>query len=268
MILTLLGTGSSMGVPVIQCKCRVCRSRDLKSKRLRSSAWLRMHGKSFLIDTSPDLRQQALRARIPRVDAVLYTHPHADHVHGIDELRSFNFLQKTEIPVYGNEWTCRELKMKFPYSFNESEPAARGLPLLAKKKEGGGPPLLQLNQFNAQNQSLNILNEKVIPISLAHGSKESVGYRIDGIAYVTDCSYIPASSLNRMKDLSVLVLDCLRLEPHGTHFNLDQALETISIIKPRKTFLTHLGHEIDYKKLRKKIPKGVYFAYDGLTIKA
>ena len=148
------------------------------------------------------------------------------------------------------------------------EPGSSGTSKLTKAHEGGGPPRLQLNQFDAQDQTLHILEEKFIPLSLAHGSKESVGYRIDAIAYVTDCSYIPASSLDRMKELSVLVLDCLRLEPHGTHFNLDQALETISKVKPRKTFLTHIGHEIDYAKWRKQLPKGVFLAYDGLTIKA
>ena len=266
MILTLLGCGNSTGVPVIQCKCRVCRSKHPRNKRLRCSAWIRVRGKSFLIDTSPDLRQQALRARIPRVDAVLYTHPHADHLHGIDELRSFNYIQNSEIPLYGNEWTCNELKTKFPYSFSQLNPKNSSGPI--QRKEGGGRPQLQLNQFNAQSQSISILEEKFIPLSLSHGSKESVGYRIEAIAYVTDCSYIPQTSLDRMKELSVLVLDCLRLEPHGTHFNLDQALETISKVKPRKTFLTHIGHEIDYAKWRNKLPKGVFLAYDGLTIKA
>lgn len=266
--LTILGSGNSTGVPAIQCKCQVCRSKNTRNKRLRCSAWIQVRGKSFLIDTSPDLRQQALRARIPRIDAVLYTHPHADHLHGIDDLRSFNYIQNAEIPLYGNEWTCSEIKTKFPYSLRVAEASSPYSQKSLKSKEGGGPPQLQLHQFNAHDQILNVLGENFIPLSLTHGSKESVGYRIDAIAYVTDCSYIPPSSLDRMKELSVLVLDCLRLEPHGTHFNLDQALETISKVKPRKTFLTHIGHEIDPAKWNKKLPKGVFFAYDGLTIKA
>jgi phosphoribosyl 1,2-cyclic phosphate phosphodiesterase len=256
MILTILGCGTSSGVPFIHCKCSVCRSRNPKNKRLRASAWLQTHGKSFLIDTSTDLRQQALRAKIRRVDAVLYTHPHADHTHGIDELRSFNYIQKATIPVYGNSWTYHELKSKFPYIF-------RPMPV-----EGGGIPQLQLNLIDTQAKFVSILGEKVIPLSLSHGSQECVGYRIDSLAYVTDCSFIPSTTLKRMQGLSVLILDCLRLAPHGTHFNLDQALDTVSQVQPKRTYLTHLGHEFDYAKWSKKLPKGVSFAYDGLIIKA
>jgi phosphoribosyl 1,2-cyclic phosphate phosphodiesterase len=208
-----------------------------------------------LIDTSTDLRQQAIRAKIPRIDAVLYTHPHADHVHGIDELRSFNFIQKQAIPVYGNRWTYDELKGKFPYIFNPAP------------VEGGGIPQLLLNLINTQDPWFEVLGEKIIPISLSHGSKECVGYRIDSVAYITDCNYIPPESLRRLEGLSTLVLDCLRLAPHGTHFNLDQALDTVSKLKPKRTYLTHLGHEFDYSKGSKKLPKGVSFAYDGLIIR-
>jgi phosphoribosyl 1,2-cyclic phosphate phosphodiesterase len=256
MLLTILGCGTSTGVPVILCKCKVCRSRNPKNKRLRTSAWIQIGGKSLLIDTGPDFRQQAMRAQIARVDAVLYTHPHADHVHGIDELRSFNFVQKAPIPVYGNEWTCGELKAKFAYIFKPGY------------VEGGGIPHLDLNLIQTREPVLEIMGQKIIPLSLQHGSKECVGYRIDSIAYVTDCSYIPPSSIDRMRGISVLILDCLRLKPHGTHFNLDQALETVSILKPKRTFLTHLGHELEYVEWARKLPKGVSFAYDGLTIKA
>jgi phosphoribosyl 1,2-cyclic phosphate phosphodiesterase len=256
MILTILGCGTSTGVPLIHCDCAVCTSNESKNKRLRCSAWLQVDGKNFLIDTSPDLRQQAIRAKISRIDAVLYTHPHADHLHGIDELRSFNFIQKSSIPVYGNQWTYDDLKIKFPYIFNPGP------------VEGGGIPLLTLNLFDARASVIEIQGVKIIPISLSHGSKECIGYRFDSLAYVTDCSYIPPVSMDRLKGLSVLVLDCLRLEPHGTHFNLDQALETVSKLKPKQTFLTHLGHEFDYVEYGKKLPKGVSFAYDGLIINA
>jgi phosphoribosyl 1,2-cyclic phosphate phosphodiesterase len=255
--LTLLGTGTSTGVPIVTCSCAVCRSKHPRNKRLRASAWIQVRGKSLLIDTGPDLRQQALRARIPRVDAVLYTHPHADHTHGIDEIRSFNFSQKSAIAAYGNAWTCTELRHKFEYIFKPG-------PI-----EGGGIPQVELHEFNAQLQELNIQGIKVVPISLQHGSKECVGYRIDQVAYVTDCSYIPAQSLDRMRWLSVLILDCLRIAKHGTHFNLDQAFETIAQLKPKKTFLTHMGHDFDYPKWMtgKKLPRGVALAYDGLTVR-
>jgi phosphoribosyl 1,2-cyclic phosphate phosphodiesterase len=216
---------------------------------------LRVGNKSILIDTSPDLRQQALREKIPRVDAVLFTHPHADHVHGIDELRSYNFIQQASIPVFGNSWTCEELKTKFSYIFR---------PMVV---EGGGIPQLQLNQIDANAPFIDVLGEKIVPLSLSHGSKECVGYRINSVAYITDCSFIPPATLDRIRNLKVLVLDCLRLAQHRTHFNLEQALDTVSQVKPKKTYLTHLGHEFDYVKGSKKLPKGVSFAYDGLNIK-
>ena len=159
------------------------------------------------------------------------------------------------IPAFGNAWTCTELREKFPYIF---EP---------KPVEGGGIPQIDLHQFEAQTETLEVSNISVIPIALHHGSKESVGYRIDSVAYVTDCSYISTQSLDRLSGLSVLILDCLRLAPHGTHFNLDQALETVAQLKPKKTFLTHLGHDFDYPKwTTKKLPKGVSLAYDGLIV--
>ncbi len=256
MRLTILGSGTSTGVPVIQCPCPVCRSPHARNRRLRASAWIQKEDKHIVIDTSTDFRAQALKAKIPRIDAVLYTHPHADHVHGIDDLRCYNFIQKSSIPVFGNAWTCDELKKKFSYIFSGLKP------------EGGVIPQIQLNLFDAQSPSLTIAGIEIQPISLSHGSKESVGYRIDSLAYVTDCSYIPPSSKERLLGLSVLVLDCVRLEPHSTHFNLDRALETVSELKPKKTFLTHLGHELDYSVWRKKLPKGVSFAYDGLVINA
>ncbi len=256
MRMTILGCGTSTGVPLIHCACSVCRSKNPKNHRLRASAWIQSHGKSILIDTSTDLRQQALRAKIPRIDAVLFTHPHADHIHGIDELRSFNFIQKSVIPVYGNAWTCAELNTKFSYIF-QSGPV-----------EGGGVPQLKTHLVDTQTPFVDVLGEHVIPISVSHGSKECVGYRLGPIAYITDCSLIPSSSMERLRNLSVLVLDCLRLQPHGTHLHLDQALAIIRALQPKRTFLTHLGHDFDYLKSRNKLPKDVFFAYDGLSIVA
>ena len=254
--LTVLGCGTSTGVPLIHCDCRVCRSRSPRNKRLRASVWVRTQGKSFLIDTSTDLRQQALREKIERLDAVLYTHPHADHIHGIDELRSWNFIQKSRIPVYGNEWTVTELRTKFGYIFQPGP------------VEGGGIPQLDLRLLDATSEYLDIEGVRITPIPLKHGTKDCVGYRFGGVAYVTDCSYIPEDSLHRLQGLSVLVLDCLRLAPHGTHLNLDQAMEVVSRVKPAKTFFTHLGHDFDYATWNRKLPKGVQLAYDGLQVQA
>jgi phosphoribosyl 1,2-cyclic phosphate phosphodiesterase len=205
-----------------------------------------------------DLRQQALREKIPRIDAVLYTHPHADHLNGIDELRAYNFIQREAIPLFGNAWTCEHLKQSFGYVFAP-----------ARTPEGGGVPKLVLNQIEGTQPQLDVAGISVIPLSLKHGPRdETLGFRIDSVAYVTDCSYIPETTLERMKGLSLLVLDCLRLEPHGTHFNLDQALETVSRLCPKKTFLTHLGHEMDYAKWKTKLPPGVHLAFDGLKMSA
>lgn len=255
--LTILGCGTSTGVPIPTCKCSVCRSRNPRNHRLRASAWLQARGKSILIDTATDLRQQALRERIARVDAVLYTHPHTDHTHGIDELRAYNFSQQASIPLYGNAWTCEDLGSRFPYIFKPGP------------VEGGGIPQLLLNQIDSGAEQLVIAGISVRPVALRHGSKECVAYRFESVAYVTDCSYIPESSLERLKGLATLVLDCVRLEPHGTHLNLDRALEVVSQVRPKKTYLTHLGHDFDYAKWSRpgKLPNGVHLAYDGLKIR-
>jgi phosphoribosyl 1,2-cyclic phosphate phosphodiesterase len=257
--ITILGSGTSSGVPLIGCKCAVCRSKNPKNRRLRASAWVQTQGKSILIDTGPDFREQALRSKIRRIDAVLYTHPHADHCHGIDDLRAYNFVQKGPIPIYGNAWTCEEFPVKFEYIFK-----SRPVPY-----EGGGIPSLEVRQFDAQSQSIDVEGISVVPISLEHGKKETVGFRFDSVAYVTDTSYIQPASLERLKGLSVLVLDCVRIEPHRTHLNLEAALEVVEKVRPQKTYLTHLGHEFDSsKESRLKLPRGVSLAYDGLKIRA
>lgn len=257
-MLTILGCGTSTGVPIPTCPCKVCRSRNPKNKRLRASAWLQAEGRSLLIDTGTDLRQQALRAGIPRIDAILYTHPHSDHTHGIDEIRAFNFTQQSAIPAFGNAWTCQELPARFPYIFKPGP------------VEGGGIPLIELKELDPNAERLEIAGLEVVPLPLQHGSKESVGYRFESVAYVTDCSYIPELSLDRMRGVTTLVLDCIRPRPHRTHLALDQALEFISRVRPRKTYLTHLGHEFDYAEWgpgrKHPLPRGVQLAYDGLRI--
>lgn len=207
------------------------------------------------MDTSTDFRQQALRSKIKKVDAVLYTHPHADHILGIDEMRAFNFSQKSSIPVYGNSWTCEELKLRFSYIFDKKNQVI-----------GGGIPKLELHHVDGKAQSFSAAGIEITPIAVEHGPNETLGYRIASVAYVTDCSYIAPESLDRMRNLQVLVLDCLRLEEHPTHLNLKRALEVISEVKPARTVLTHLGHDFDYSLWKRKLPKGVSLAYDTLKI--
>ncbi len=260
--LTILGCGTSTGVPIVGCKCKVCKSRDTRNRRLRASVWLQTRGKSILIDTATDLREQALRHKIFHVDAVLYTHPHADHVGGIDELRTYNFLQKSDLPIHGNEWTLDELTTRFPYIFKPTGVV-----------EGGGIPQLIPHLIDGSTETLDIAGVPITPVPVSHGSQECLGFRVDSVAYVTDCSYIPSTSLDRLKGLSVLILDCLRLEKHGTHFNLDQAMETVRLLRPKKAILTHLGHDFDYQPWVRKLgrefkgPTQVTLAHDGLKIR-
>ena len=251
---TVLGSGTSSGVPLIGCSCAVCRSKNPKNHRLRASVHFQVGAKSFLIDTSTDLRQQALRAKLKRVDAVLFTHPHADHVHGIDELRSYNFIQKGSIPVYGNAWTCNELKVKFSYIFQPGP------------VEGGGIPQLLLNELPDTDTPFWADGIRIQPIPVSHGSKPCLGYRIGSVAYVTDCSYISPKSFEHLRGLDVLVLDCVRLAAHRTHLNLESALEVVSKVDAKKVFLTHLGHDFDYDKANRKLPRGVKLAFDGLKL--
>jgi phosphoribosyl 1,2-cyclic phosphate phosphodiesterase len=213
---------------------------------------MRSAGKTFLIDTSPDLRQQAMSNKIFWLDAVLYTHPHADHMHGVDELRTFNFLMGRPIPIYGNDWSLSELKEKFSYIFKYTQ-------------EGGGKPKLDLHQIKGVT---NISGVQVTPLPLVHGTMPVLGFRINDMAYITDCSTIPDKTLRLMRDLDVLVLDCLRPNAHPTHLCIDEALELAHRIRARRTYFTHMGHEIEYERFAKSLPKGMYPAHDGLVIKS
>ncbi len=254
MKLVFLGTGTSTGVPTLCCDCQVCRSGDPKNKRLRASVLIQNDGFHLLIDTSTDLRQQCLVNEIGKIDAVLYTHHHADHVHGIDELRSFNFFNKTTIPCYGREFTLAKIKENFGYIFNGVRP------------EGGGVPQLVLQETEGQSFALGGLN--ITPLDIQHGSLIINGYRIGSAAYITDCNGIPADTRERLRDLDLLVLNALGFKPHPTHFCLEEALEVIEEIKPRRALLTHINHQFDHETVSRQLPDNVSLAYDGLIVES
>ncbi|MEW6057095.1 MAG: MBL fold metallo-hydrolase [Bdellovibrionota bacterium] len=251
-ILTVLGCGTSTGVPLLACRCATCRSKDPRNNRSRASVFVQAKGSTFLIDTSPDLRLQCMRNKIFWVDAALFTHPHADHIHGLDDLRSLNFLMAKRIPCYGNSWLIESLQNKFDYIFK-------------KTQIGGGKPMLDLHVLTRPKM---IAGAKVIPLELIHGRMPVLGFRINDIAYITDCSYIPDRTFRYLKNLSVLVLDCLRPAQHETHLNVEASLAIAKRIAAKRTYLTHMGHELEYNAFKRSLPRGIVPAYDGLKIRA
>jgi phosphoribosyl 1,2-cyclic phosphate phosphodiesterase len=250
MKLTFLGTGTSTGVPVPTCGCEVCRSEDPRDRRLRPSAWLEWSGASLLIDTATDLREQALRHAIRRVDAVLYTHAHADHVLGLDDLRLYNWRQGAPVPVYGSPLTLEALGRTFWYVF-EPDPSESTRPAIERRKVDG---------------PFELGGRTVIPVPVLHGSLPILGYRIGRLAYLTDVSRIPSNSYPLLEGLEVLVLNALRDRPHPTHFTIDQAVAEAQRIGAKRTVLTHLSHEAPHDAVSTRLPEGVELAYDGLTL--
>lgn len=252
MRILFLGTGTSTGVPSLCCPCDVCRSDDPRNKRLRASALIQNNGSNVLIDTSTDLRQQCLTHNITQIDGVLYTHHHADHVHGIDELRCFNFYNKTAIPCYGNDLTLTTIQKNFSYIFNGEKPM------------GGGVPKLDMITLDGQPFSLG--GVQITPVQITHGNITILGYKINNAAYVTDCSGLPDPAKEILSGLDVLVLNALGFEPHPTHFCLDQALAAIAELQPKRAILTHINHKFDHEKVSRDLPENVELAYDGLTV--
>jgi phosphoribosyl 1,2-cyclic phosphate phosphodiesterase len=248
--ITFLGTGTSMGVPVPTCSCVVCTSSDPRDRRLRPSVLLRWSDASVLIDTSSDLRQQALAYGIERVDAVLYTHPHADHILGLDDLRLYNWRQRSPVPVYGSPRTLAALERTFWYVFDR-EPSESTRPAIDLCPVDG--------RFELHGRT-------IVPIPVMHGALAILGYRIGGFAYLTDVSAIPDGSFALLADLDVLVLNALRERAHPTHLNMEQALTLAARIGARRTLFTHMSHEVSHAATASRLPDGVSLAHDGLRL--
>ncbi|MCG8449244.1 MAG: MBL fold metallo-hydrolase [Pirellulales bacterium] len=252
--MVFLGTGTSVGVPAIGCDCAVCTSSNPRNRRTRCGLALGLPGGNLLVDTPPDLREQLLREQIGIVHSVLYTHEHADHIFGLDDLRLMQFYLGGPVPLYCEPQVEARIHKSFDYAFQRSDGLHRG-----------AVPQLQINLIGLE--PFEVLGAEVIPVRLAHGPNvEVLGYRFGNVAYCTDTNGIPAASMEKLRKLDVLVLDCLRREPHATHFGLAEALAVAAELAPRRTLLTHVCHELEHEALNAELPPGVELAYDGLTV--
>jgi phosphoribosyl 1,2-cyclic phosphate phosphodiesterase len=247
-----LGTGTSHGVPMIGCACAVCASTDPRDTRLRPSIYLHLDDDTrVLIDTSPDLRAQALAARIARVDAVLFTHAHADHIFGLDDVRRFNAISHQPVPCYGDGRTLDDLRRIFSYAFKAEAP------------RGGGVPDLRLWTIGGR---FSLGRQEIVPVPVRHGPRMILAFRIGRFAYLTDCNAIPEASLALLEGVDVLVLDALRRRTHPTHFSLEEAVAAARRIGARQTYFTHICHDLGHAETCATLPAGMSLAHDGLTL--
>jgi phosphoribosyl 1,2-cyclic phosphate phosphodiesterase len=248
---TFLGTGTSQGVPMIACNCEVCTSSDLKDKRLRSSILIETAKTRIIIDSGPDFRQQLLREKIKRLDAVVFTHEHKDHIAGLDEVKAFNFLNKMRMPVYATEYVNKALHREFEYIFAESK----------------YPGIPQIDVFDVDNEPFTIGDITLEPINVLHYQLPVKGFRVNNFAYITDANFISESEKQKLKHLDVLVLNALRREPHVSHFTLDEAVLLAKELKPRKVYFTHISHQLGlHNVVNKELPTNMELAMDGLQI--
>jgi phosphoribosyl 1,2-cyclic phosphate phosphodiesterase len=247
-----LGTGTSHGVPMIGCECDVCRSADPRDARSRPSIYLECDDSlRVLVDTTPDLRSQALRQGVTRVDAILFTHSHADHVMGLDEVRRFNVLSRQPMPIYADRKTLADLRRTFGYVFESDAP------------KGGGVPDLRLWPIGGR---FSLGRQEVVPVPVRHGPWQVLGFRMGTFAYLTDCNGVPDASLALLGGLDVLVLDALRHKPHPTHFTLAEAVDMAGRIGARRTYFTHIAHDLGHEVTCASLPTGMALAYDGLRL--
>jgi phosphoribosyl 1,2-cyclic phosphate phosphodiesterase len=252
-IFTFLGTGTSVGVPMLGCSCAVCRSTDPHNHRYRCSVLIRCPEGNLVIDTSPELRLQLLREQVGMVHAVLYTHYHADHLFGLDDLRPLSWRLGAPIPLYCTEEVEEKVRDAFAYAFKQ--PADLFAP--------GAIPKLRFVRIKAE--PFSVLGQPVTPVPLLHAHFNVFGFRFDDVAYCTDVNLIPSESWPMLRGLRVLVLDALRYKPHPAHFSLNEALDVIARLKPERAYLTHMGHDIDHETVSRELPPGVELAYDGLS---
>ncbi|MCB0409108.1 MAG: MBL fold metallo-hydrolase [Flavobacteriales bacterium] len=250
MKVTFLGTGTSQGVPVIACNCDVCLSKDEKDKRLRSSVLIETQGKTFVIDTGPDFRQQMLREKVQQLDAVLFTHEHKDHIAGLDDVRAFNFKQKKDMPIFATQQVQNALKREFHYAFDEFK----------------YPGVPELKLIDIDSSSFFIDDVKVTPIDVWHFKMKVKSFRIDNFTYITDANKIDETELEKIKGSEVIVINALRKTEHLSHFTMDEAVELLQKLKPKKAYLTHISHLLGkHEEVQKELPNFIEIAYDGLS---
>lgn len=248
-----LGTGTSQGIPVIGSQHSVCKSTDTKDKRLRVAVWITWNGYSIVVDCGPDFRQQMLNCGCTQLDGILFTHEHADHTAGLDDIRPFFFKQGSPIPVYGHHRVLQNLSKRFDYIFEN------------ENKYPGAPSVHPIEIIN--NQSFAIGETLVIPINVHHGNVQVFGFRIQDFAYLTDVKTIEDVEIEKLKGVKVLVVNALREESHHSHFNLQEALDFINLVQPEKAYLTHISHLLGFhEEVQQRLPKNVYLAYDNLKI--
>ena len=249
--LTFLGTGTSQGVPVIGCDCSVCASMDFRDKRLRTSVHIRNGAESLVIDTGPDFRQQMLRERIPNLSAVVFTHAHKDHTAGLDDVRSYNFLQRADMPVYGRPEVLEQIKQEYAYAFTDHQ--YPGIPRIRLHEIGESP--------------FTVGETLLTPLPVTHLKLPVLGFRIGDLAYITDANHIPESTFERLKGVRVLVLNALQVEPHVSHFNLEEAMAVAQRVNAERTWFTHISHRLGrHGDVESRLPAHVRLAWDGLKI--
>jgi phosphoribosyl 1,2-cyclic phosphate phosphodiesterase len=249
--ITVLGSGTSAGVPTIGCHCAVCSSTDPRDNRLRPSILVSYNGRNVLIDTTPDFRTQALRAGIDHLNAVIFTHSHADHLMGLDDVRPYNFRQRDRIPIYANPETMKAIQRCFQYIFDGAKKESN-VPLLDPHLINGAP--------------FELFGLEFVPVPILHGSQTIYGFRFGSAAYLTDHSDIPPESLDRLKNLEVIFLDALRHKPHPTHSTVEQSVKTVEVLTPRRAYFTHICHDLPHERTESMLPPHIRLAYDGLEI--